>query len=244
MIVHSSSRWVAGPAVIQPLVLIVEDGRDLWLALQSVLASQGFRVVHAPTGAKVLAGAMAHEPDLVLVDASSLVVALVDLVARLRERTAAPIVAVLGEGGDREKSAVLETGIDDYVAKPFTRGDLLARMHVWLARGARSAGPRAPSASSSTGLRLDAAHRTLHVEGRQVHVTPLECRLLAALGRSSRGGYTEDELTTAVWGRVDPSLQYYLRSHVRQLRQKIERDPDRPQYLVTESTGRYRLRSR
>jgi two-component system KDP operon response regulator KdpE len=209
------------------------------------MASHGLRVVHAAPGSTVLAGAMTYEPDLVLVDASSGQVDMVDLVARLRGRTSAPIVAVLGDGGEASRTSALEAGVDDYVAKPFTPSDLLARMRVWLTRGARTASAAQPVAPPAAhGLRLEAARRTLYVDGRQVHVTPLECRLLTALSRSPRGGFTEDDLAKAMWGRVDRSLRYYLRSHIRQLRQKIERDPDHPAYLVTESGGRYRLRPR
>ncbi len=242
MLLRASPGWVSSPAPIQPLVLVVEDARDQWLPLQSVMASHGLRVVHAQPGSKFLTGAMAYEPDLVLVDASSAQFDVLDLVARLRERTAAPIVAVLGDGAERSRAAALEAGVDDYVAKPFTPGDLLARMSVWLNRGTRAVGPVHPTnATGAAGLRLDVARRSLFVEGRQVHVTPLESRLLNALSRAPRGGFADDDLAKAVWGRVDRSLRYYLRSHIRQLRQKIERDPDRPAYLVTDSGGRYRL---
>jgi two-component system KDP operon response regulator KdpE len=239
---------VSSPALIQPLVLVVDDSREPWLPFQSAMASHGLRVVYAPTGSKLLAGAMAYEPDLVLVDAASARFDVVDVVARVRERTEAPIVAVLGDGGERSRTAALEAGVDDYVAKPFAASDLLARMRVWLTRGARTARaaqPAEPAASASaSGVRLDVARRALFVEGRQVHITPVECRVLTALSRTPRGGLGEDDLVEAIWGRGDVSLRYYLRSHLRQLRKKIERDPDHPAYLVTEAGGRYRLRAR
>lgn len=241
MLPRTSPRWAPLATPIQPLVLLVQDAPDQWIPLQSALASQGFRVVYAPTGGRSLAGAMAHQPDLVLLDASSVVVDVAGLAAQLRERTAAPILAVLADASEFQRSAVLEAGVDDYVAKPFAAGDLVARMRVCLARGARQGGPRLGGGLAPAGLRFDAQHRTLYVEGRQVHVTPLECRLLGALGR---GGATEDDSAKTLWGRTDASRRYYVRLHVRQLRQKIERDPDRPHYLVNESGGRYRLRAR
>src|SRR4029077_7682113 len=101
MPLRGSPGWVSSPALIQPLVLVVDDSREPWLPFQSAMASHGLRVVYAPTGSKLLAGAMAYEPDLVLVDAASARFDVVDVVARVRERTEAPIVAVLGDGGER-----------------------------------------------------------------------------------------------------------------------------------------------
>jgi two-component system, OmpR family, KDP operon response regulator KdpE len=246
MLQRVSPRWSADPgsASIQPLVLVVEDDRDTWLPLQSMLASQGFRVIYARTGAHVLSSAIEHQPDLVILDASSLVGDLADLVGRLRVRTSAPIVAVVAEDADRERAFVLDAGVDDYVAKPFVARDLVTRMRVWMARGARAAIRATETPSATLGLRLDARRRTLYVDGRQVHVTPIECRIVAALVRKSRGGLTEDELAAAVWGKAAHAHRSYLRNHLRQLRQKIERDPDRPHYMLTGSGGRHRLKVR
>src|SRR5271165_3053014 len=101
MVLRGTPRWAPFQAPIQPLVLVVEDAPDQWLPLQSALAGEGFRVVYAAKSGKTLSGAMSHQPDLVLVDASSVMVDVADLVAQLRERTTAPIIAVLDDGGER-----------------------------------------------------------------------------------------------------------------------------------------------
>jgi two-component system KDP operon response regulator KdpE len=241
MLFRASSPWMAGPTAVQPLVLVIDDEPQMRRFLVSALATNGFRSLHVGARAALLARAVAHDPDLILLDVSDPGVDAVGLTARLRERTAAPILVVLADGNEEDRVAVLDAGANDYVAEPFGTGDLLARMRVWLRQGTRAKRSGSASEPSAERFRLDRERHSLFVEGRQVHVTPLEYKLLAALSRSPASAMTEDQLVAAVWG-PGASQKQYLRAHVRQLRQKIERDPSYPRYLVTDAGGRYRLK--
>ncbi len=242
MLFRASSPWMAGPAAVQPLVLVIEDEPQMRHFLVSTLASHGFRSLHVGTRAGMLAQAVAHEPDLILLDVGEPGVDAVGLTARLRERTAAPILVVLAEGNEGDRVAILDAGANDYVAAPFGTGDLLARMRVWLRQATRARRVGSPSEPPSERFRLDREQHCLFVEGRQVHVTPLEYKLLAALSRSPASAMTEEQVALAVWGPGARPQRQSLRAHVRQLRQKIERDPAHPRYLVTDAGGRYRLK--
>ena len=226
---------------MQPLVLVIEDATQMRRSLVSTLAVNGLRSLHVGTRVGMLARALAHEPDLILLDVGQAEIDAVGLTVRLRERTAAPIIVVLTDGGEADRAAVLEAGANDFIVKPFGTGDLLARISVWLrqaTRARRSGGPFEPPPDR---LRLDRDRKCLFVEGRQVHVTPLEYKVLAALSRSPGCAMSEDKVIAAVWGPGAHPQKQYLRTHMRQLRQKIERDPAHPRYLVAEAGG-YRLK--
>jgi two-component system KDP operon response regulator KdpE len=241
MLFRASPR-MAGPAAVQPLVLVVEDEPQMRHFLVSTLATNGFRSLHVGTPVGMLTRAVAHEPDLILLDLSQPGIDTVDLTVRLRERTSAPILVVLAGGAERERVAVLDAGANDYLVRPFGTGDLLARMRVWLRQAQRARRASAPPELPTEPFRLERERRSLFVEGREVHITPLEYKLLAALARSPGTPMSEDRIVAAVWGAGAPSQRQYLRAHVRQLRQKIEKDPARPRHLITDSEGGYRLK--
>ena len=184
-----------------------------------------------------------HEPDVVVVDVGHPDVdAVLGDGAGTRVVTAAPIVArARADEREEERAAVLDAGANDYLIKPFAAADLLARVRVWLKQAARLKRTRVPGDAPPSRLRIDAERRCLIVEGREVHITPLEYRLLDALA-GSRAAMTEDQLLRAAWvAGARPPVQY-LRAHVRHLRQKMESDPMRPRHLVSEAGGRYRLK--
>lgn len=233
---------ISGPFGVQPLVLVVEDEPDLGRSLVSTLASHGFRTLQAPTRAGALSRAVGHEPDVVLIDLSHAEVDGVGLTARLREWTAVPIVAILPKGREREKAAVLDAGASDYLVRPFALADLVSRMRVWLRQRSRMQAKRSGGESPVERLRIDRDRKTLFVDGREVHITPLECKLLLALAQHAGRSMSEEQILAAVWGPNAVTRAQYLRAHVRQLRQKLEKDPARPRYLITEAGGGYRLK--
>ena len=244
MVLRASSG-MAGAAAVQPLVLVVEGEPQLRRFLVSTLATHGFRSLHVGTRAGMLARAVTHEHDLVLVDVGQPAIDVVGLTSRLRARTAAPILVVLAERGESERLAVIEAGASDYVVKPFGTVDLLARMRLWLKQAARARRSESPLAPPSGRFRFDRERQRLFVEGRQVHVTPLECKLLATLSSSPVSSMSEDQVVAAVWGpgAGGQAQKQYLRAHMKRLREKLERDPAHPRFLVTDTGGRYRLKS-
>jgi two-component system KDP operon response regulator KdpE len=235
------------PLAVQPLVLVVEDEPQMRRLLVSALATVGYRSLHVETTDGTLLRIVGHEPDLILVDVSQPEVDAVGLTTQLREWTSAPILAIVGEGRERERAEVLDAGANDYVVRPFATADLLARVRVWLRQEARARGLRPGPAPSSPPakpgkLQIDRERRTLLVEGREVHLTPLECKLLLALAKTRSKSMTEKQLLAAVWGTRGTPDAAYLRAQVRHLRQKIEADPSRPRHLLSGPGGGYRLK--
>jgi two-component system KDP operon response regulator KdpE len=235
------SKMRGSPAV-QALVLVVEDEPQMRRMLVSALASFGYRSLHVGTRGGPLTRAVGHEPDLVVVDVSHPEVDGVGLTSRLRAWTSAPILALLGHGREKERIEVLDAGANDYLVKPFATGDLLGRVRVWLRQVGRTRMTHVPTGAIASHLVIDREKRSLLVDGREVHLTPLECKLLLALARSPGLAMTDRQILDAVWGPDDSPPPQYLRAQVRQLRQKIEGDPTRPRHLLAEPGGGYRLK--
>jgi two-component system KDP operon response regulator KdpE len=209
--------------------------------LVSTLVAHGYRSVHLGTRSSARSRMSGLEPDLVVLDVAHPGIDGVGFTTRLRQWTSAPIVAVLNPSREEERAAVLEAGANDYLVKPFGTGDLLARVRVWLKQGGLG-GPRGSSEAPTAHLRIDRERRCVIVDGHEVHMTPLEYKLLENLARLGSNGATEEQILLTVWGPSDSPPLRYLRAHIRQLRQKIERDPARPRHLLSEPGGRYSLK--
>ncbi len=229
------------PLSVQPLVLLVDDEPRLARAVVSALASRGFRTLQAPPRTSALARILGHQPDLVLVDASHPGVDGAGLTARLRGWSAAPILVMAGAGQD-DRREILEAGASDLIVRPFSPADLLARVRLWVRQRNRTPHHHPPADVSSERLRIDRDRRALFVDGREVHITPLECKLLLVLAHNSGRAMSEEQILAAVWGPGARGRVPYLRAQVRQLRQKLEKDPSRPRYLVKDMDDGYRLR--
>ena len=236
------SLWMSGSSAVQPLVLVVEDEPHSGQSLVSTLASHGFRTLHAGTRTGALTRAVGHEPNLLLLDVGDPGIDGAGLTGRLRDWTPAPIVVLLGRERELERGAVLDAGANDYLVRPFTTDDLLARIRVWLRETTRMQSGRTLFDPRADRIRLDRDRRSLLVEGREIHITPLEHKLLLVLARSPGKVMTEEQVLSALWGPASSARAQYLRAHIRQLRQKIERDPARPRHLINEAGGGYRLR--
>jgi DNA-binding response OmpR family regulator len=166
----------------------------------------------------------------------------VGITLALRDWTPAPILVLLDAAHEQARAELLDAGANDYVIKPFGAGDLLARMRVWLRQGSREGRVPAPVGTAPARLRIDRERQSVFVEGREIHLTPTECALLMRLSRG-RSPVTEEQLVADVWGAKGKALAVqHLRTHLRQLRNKIEADPMRPRHLVTDAGGGYRLR--
>jgi two-component system KDP operon response regulator KdpE len=235
------SSWVTRSAAAQPLILVIEDEPHTDQSLVSTLASQGFRTLSAGARASALTRAVEHGPDLVLLDLAAPGVEGADLATRLREGTGAPIVVLLDRAREHEKGMVLDAGANDYILRPFSAVDLLARIRIWLRETVRSRSSHSIPEARADRIRIDRDRRSLFVEGREVHITPIECKLLLTLARGQGKAMTEDQILSALWGPGSTRTKY-LRTQVRQLRLKIERDPARPRHLLSEMGGGYRLK--
>jgi two-component system KDP operon response regulator KdpE len=233
---------MTGHLTVQPLVLVVTDDPKPRRSLVSTLAANGFRSLEAASGTAALAHAVTYSPDLVLLEPSRPGIEGVGITSRLREGSPAPILVLLSQADEGARAALLDAGANDYIIRPFTISDLVARMRVWLRQAARLRTVRAAAEPSRERLRVDGERRSLFVDGREVHITPIERKLVAALAQTGGQPITEAEAIAAVWGERGMPQAQYLRMLVRQLRQKIERDPSRPRHLLSTAEGGYRLK--
>jgi two-component system KDP operon response regulator KdpE len=223
------------------VVLVIEDDAPIRRFLRAGLESQGFQLVEAVTGEDGIAQAAMRSPELVLLDLGLPDLDGVEVVRRLREWSAVPVLVLSARGQESDKIRALDAGADDYVTKPFAMGELVARMRAALRRSARTDTDDAASVVESGALRVDLGQRVVTVSGREVKLTPREYKLLAALARHPGRVLTHEVLLRTVWGPSYTSQHHYLRVYMAQLRHKLEADPSRPRWLLTETGVGYRL---
>jgi two-component system KDP operon response regulator KdpE len=220
-------------------VLVVDDEPQLRRVVRSALTSEGFRVIEAETAQRALIEAASHKPDLVILDLGLPDADGATVVTGIREWSAMPIVILSARVDEQQKIAALDAGADDYVTKPFAVGELLARVRAALRRAAR--GDDKGSVLRLGDVQIDLARRTATALDEPLHFTPIEYRLLTALARHHGAVATQRRLLVEVWGPEHAEDVHYLRVYMKQLREKIERDPTQPAYLLTEIGIGYRL---
>jgi two-component system KDP operon response regulator KdpE len=224
-----------------PLILVIEDEPPLQKFLRVTLESQNYRVVEADRGEHGLRHAATSQPDLVILDLGLPDVDGLEVTKRLREWSAVPIIVVSARGKEQDKVAALDAGADDYLTKPFAVGELLARVRVAL-RHAATAKPETGEPVFAVGdLHVDLLRRRVSTGGRDVHLTPIEFRLITTLVKHAGMVVTHRQLLKEVWGPGSAEQNHYVRVYMNQLRQKLEADPARPKYLLTEPGIGYRL---
>ncbi len=224
-----------------PVVLVIEDDPQIQRFLRATLGNHGYRLFEAVTGEAGLVEAATRQPDIVILDLGLPDMDGLDVIRRLREWTPLPIIVLSARGQERDKIAALDAGADDYVSKPFGVGELLARMRVALRHATRNPDDAGESTFSIGSLHVDLAKRQVFVAGQQVHLTPIEYRLLTTLIRYAGKVLTHRQLLLEVWGPPYAEQAHYLRVYMAQLRRKLESDPARPRYLLTEPGVGYRL---
>lgn len=225
-------------------VLVIEDEQPIRRFLKPSLQSQGFKVIEADRGEEGLALASSHNPDIVLLDLGLPDMDGLEVVKRLREWTDLPVIILTARGKEKDKIAGLDAGADDYLTKPFDVGELLARMRVALRHSRRAkSGEKQDPVFETPDFKVDLSSRVVTVRGKGTHLTPNEYDLLACLIRHAGKVVTQKQILQEVWGPASGDQVQYLRIYIHQLRRKIEADPDRPRYLLTESGVGYRLKT-
>ena len=223
-----------------PCIVLVEDEPQIRRFLRATLSSTGYRLYEATTGEDGLLEVSTHQPDVVIVDLGLPDMDGLHVIRQLREWTKVPIIVLSARGQERDKIAALDAGADDYVSKPFGVGELLARLRVAL-RHAAGSGETGEPTFSVGGLSVDQLRRQVVVDGKEVHLTPIEYRLLTTLVRHAGKVMIHRQLLKEVWGPPYAEQAHYLRVYMAQLRRKLEADPARPRYLLTEPGVGYRL---
>ncbi len=218
-------------------ILVVDDESQILRALRTSLQAAGYEVEVAATAAEALSSAASHPPDgvildLVLPDRSG-----IDVCRELRTWTNVPILVLSAVGDEHEKVAALDAGADDYVTKPFGVDELLARLRAALRRVDAVTGP----VVELGGLVVDLERRLVTLRGEPVALTPTEFELLRLFVRNEGKLLTHPTILREVWGPRYGAESHYLHVYVSQLRRKIEADPARPRFLLTEPGAGYRL---
>jgi len=226
-------------------VLVIEDEAPIRCFLRAYLESQGFRLVEAENGEEGIGLAASHQPALILLDLGLPGMDGLTVIRRIREWTATPILVLSARGKEQDKIDALDAGADDYLTKPFGVGELSARLRVALRHSVLTVqtgtGVAADPVFRCGELSVDLAARRVRLAGQEVHLTPIEFRLLAFLVRHAGKVVTHRQLLKEVWGSGREDQSHYPRLYVHQLRHKIEPDPARPRFLRTETGVGYRL---
>jgi two-component system KDP operon response regulator KdpE len=218
-------------------VLVVDDEPQFLRALSTNLRSAGYQVETAATAQEALAAAGLRSPEAIILDLLLPDGRGTDVTRELRHWTKAPIILVSAVGDETEKIAALDAGADDYVTKPFAIGELLARLRAVL----RRAGPPGDPVLHIGDLELDLEKRAVNMSGHPIHLTPHEFDLLRVLAANEGKLLTHTAILRDVWGRAYERESSYLHVYVSQLRRKLESDPARPRYILTEPGVGYRL---
>jgi two-component system KDP operon response regulator KdpE len=226
---------------LRPLILVVDDEVSVMRVLRAALPSQGYRVIEATSGEQALVEAATRAPDVVLLDLGLPDLDGVEVTRRLREWSKVPVIVISARGQEGDKIEALDAGADDYLTKPFSTGELLARVRVALRNAARAA-PGEEATFETGELRVDLGARRVFAGAREVRLTRTEWKLLAALVGSAGKVVTHRQLLREVWGPGAVDQSHYVRVYMGQLRHKLEKDPARPRYLLTETGVGYRLR--
>lgn len=222
-----------------PVVVMVEDEKQIRRFVRTALESEGIRMFEAQTGRQGLTEAATRKPDLLILDLGLPDLDGVAFIRELRTWSALPVIVLSARTDEVDKIEALDAGADDYLTKPFGVGELLARVRAALRRCAT--GAKGESVVAFGAVRVDLANRTVIRAGTQIHLTPIEFRLLAVLAGNAGKVITHRQLLREVWGPSHVEQSHYLRIYMAQLRHKLEDDPARPRHLLTETGVGYRL---
>ncbi|NTU43440.1 MAG: response regulator [Nitrospirales bacterium] len=224
------------------LILLIEDEPQMRRFLRVTLQSHGYRLVEAMTGGEGLAQATTRNPDVVLLDLGLPDMDGLDVTQQLRDWSAVPIIVISAREQEEDKINALDAGADDYLTKPFGAGELLARIRVALRHRLQMDSRQEEPEFILGDLRVDLAKRQVFLKELEIHLTPIEYRLLSVLIRNSGKVITHTHLLREVWGQSYTGQTEYLRVYMAQLRRKLEADPARPRFLINEPGVGYRLK--
>jgi two-component system KDP operon response regulator KdpE len=225
----------------QQTILVIEDELQIRRFLRSSLSAHGYNLLEASTGQEGLEQAAQLQPDGIILDLGLPDMEGLEVLRRIRSWSAVPTVILTARGQEQDKITLLDAGADDYLTKPFGVGELLARIRVVLRRTSAMQAAQLPVIEFGD-ITVDMVYRRVYRAGAEVHLTPIEYQLLVALVRHQGRVVTQRQLLQEVWGPEYIDSPHYLRIYMQHLRHKLEADPARPRFLLTEPGVGYRLR--
>ena len=221
-------------------VLVVDDENSIRRYLRAALSAQGFTVYEAANGEEAVHAVLNNRPDIIILDLGLPDFDGIEVTRRLRDWSKTPIIILSVREAENDKIAALDAGADDYLTKPFGTGELMARMRVAMRRLANKSDEPVLQVDD---LKMDLSRRLVTVSEKEISLTPTEYDILRLLMQNAGKVLTHHHLLRQVWGTAYESEMHLLRVNISNLRRKIEADPARPHYLVTESGVGYRLRT-
>jgi two-component system KDP operon response regulator KdpE len=222
-------------------LIVIEDEAQIRRFLRTTLASEGYQIFEAETAKQGLTEAATRKPDLIILDLGLPDMDGVEVVKRIRAWSSVPVIILSARSQESDKISALDAGADDYLVKPFGSGELLARIRVALRHATSAVSGEEGGVFEVDELKVDMVHRKVLVSGLEVHLTPIEYRLLSALIKHAGKVLTHQMLLKDVWGPNCVERAHYLRIYMGTLRHKLEKDPARPRFLLTEVGVGYRL---
>ena len=222
-------------------LLVIEDDPQIQRFLATAIDAHGYALTAATTGNEGVQAAATRQPDIVIVDLGLPDISGLDVIQRLREWFARPIIVLSARDKETDKVAALDLGADDYLTKPFGIGELLARLRVAERHLSARSGAPGDAIVRIGDVSVDLSAHRVQRNGAELHLTPIEYQLLTTLAKHRGKVLTHRQLLREVWGAAHVESPQYLRIYMRALRQKIEADPARPRWLLTEVGVGYRL---
>ena len=227
----------------EPKILLVEDEQQIRRFLRVTLGSNGYKLIEAACGQEGLMMAATEKPDLIILDLGLPDMDGLDFTRQLREWSSTPVIVLSARGQEDDKISALDAGADDYLTKPFGTGELLARLRVAFRHHDRIKPDSNETSYSFGNVTIDLAKRQVFKDGIELHLTPIEYKLLTLLVRHAGKVLTHRQLLKDVWGDAYSDEHHYLRVYMGQLRHKLEDNAARPTHLITEPGVGYRLRT-
>jgi two-component system KDP operon response regulator KdpE len=222
-------------------IIVIEDEAQIRRFLRTTLTSEGYQVVEAETGKQGLAEAATRKPDLIILDLGLPDMDGVEVVKGVRAWSSVPVIILSARSQESDKISALDAGADDYLVKPFSVGELVARIRVAIRHVSFAVNGGEAGIFLVDELKVDMIHRKITVSDVEVHLTPIEYRLLTVLVKHAGKVLTHRLLLKEVWGPNYVERAHYLRIYMGALRHKLEKDPARPRFLLTEVGVGYRL---
>ena len=226
----------------KPLILVVEDDPSVRNLITTTLKTNDYRYVVAPNGSTAIMEATSHNPEIILLDLGLPDMDGIEILKKIREWSAVPVIVVSARGEESDKVEALDLGADDYISKPFGTSELLARIRTALRHSAKNNGGAVNNDVFSTkGLTIDFDKRKITVDGKDVHLTQIEFKIVSLLAKSAGRVLTYDYIITELWGPYAVKDNQILRVNMANIRRKLEKNPASPEYIFTEVGIGYRM---